>query len=114
MRVLLIRGYRPLVKALELALEEEGFAADVAASGQEADDRVRTGRYDAVVLDQIVPRGGARGLVERWRRSSPATRVLLLTAPGSAGDADSGADGSLSKPFGLDEFLACLRGLTVG
>jgi DNA-binding response OmpR family regulator len=106
MRVLLIGGYSPLVKTLQQALAEEGFAA-VIANGEEADDKVRSGDCDVVVLDLLGSRDTGRCLVERWQRSNPKTRVLVLATPGPDGE----ADGWLTKPFALDEFLARLRTL---
>src|SRR6516164_5956403 len=58
MRVLLIEDHKPLVRALRLSLEEEGFAVDVATDGQEGDFKARTAEYDAIILDIMLPKVG--------------------------------------------------------
>ena len=55
MRLLLVEDQAALLKALRQGLEEEGFAVDTAADGEEADVKARTTPYDVIVLD-IVPR----------------------------------------------------------
>ena len=49
MRVLLVEDQAALLKALRQGLEEEGFAVDTAADGEEADVKARTSPYDVIV-----------------------------------------------------------------
>jgi DNA-binding response OmpR family regulator len=115
MRVLLIEDHRPLVRALRQGLEEEGFAVDVAADGEEGDFKARTAEYDAVILDLMLPKVDGLTLLQRWRRAGMKTHVLVLTARGGIDDKvrglDSGADDYLTKPFELEELFARLRAL---
>ena len=115
MRVLLIEDHKPLVRALKQGLEEEGFAVDTAADGQEGDFKARTAEYDVVVLDLMLPKEDGLSLLQRWRHEGLKTHVLILTARGSIDDKvrglDLGADDYLTKPFELEELLARLRAL---
>lgn len=115
MRVLLIEDYKPLVRALRQGLEEEGFAVDVAADGQEGDFKARTAEYDVIILDVMLPKEDGLSLLQRWRKDGLATHVLVLTARGSMEDKvkglDLGADDYMTKPFELEELLARLRAL---
>jgi DNA-binding response OmpR family regulator len=115
MRVLLIEDHRPLVRALRQGLEEEGFAVDVAADGEEGDFKARTAEYDAVILDLMLPKVDGLTLLQQWRRAGMKTHVLVLTARGGIDDKvrglDSGADDYLTKPFELEELFARLRAL---
>jgi DNA-binding response OmpR family regulator len=114
MNVLLIGGYRPLIKALGLALEEEGLTVDAAPDVREADERARRSVYDTIVLDLISPSDEPRRLAERWREACPGTRLLVLSPlPAAERPASFGppADDWLTKPFGLDEFLSRVRAL---
>jgi len=115
MRVLLIEDHKPLVRALKQALEEEGFAVDVAYDGQEGDFKARGAEYDVIILDLMLPKEDGLSLLQRWRRDGLATHVLVLTARGGIEDKvrglDLGADDYLTKPFELEELLARLRAL---
>jgi DNA-binding response OmpR family regulator len=115
MRVLLVGGYQPLVKALKQGLEEEGFAVDAAANGHVGNGEVPAADYDAIVLDLMRPAEAGLSLLRRWRRAGLKTQVLALAAPCGRDDKvrglTAGADDWLAKPFELEELLARLWGL---
>ncbi|MFN4257658.1 MAG: response regulator transcription factor [Gemmataceae bacterium] len=115
MRVLLVEDHKPLVRALQQGLEEEGFAVDVAYDGAEADYKARTANYDVIILDWMLPKEDGLTLLRRWRQQGLTTHVLVLTARDAIDDKvrglDTGADDYLTKPFQLEELLARLRAL---
>jgi DNA-binding response OmpR family regulator len=114
-RVLLVSGYKPLIKALKQGLEEEGFAVDVSSGGPGGSGEVPAAEYAAIVLDLMRPTEEGLSLLQRWRRGGLRTAVLALTAPSGGDDRArslaAGADDWLAKPFALGELLARLRGL---
>jgi DNA-binding response OmpR family regulator len=114
-RVLLVEDHKPLLKALQRGLEEEGFAVDVAEDGEEGEYKGRTANYDAVVLDIMLPKKDGLAVLKEWRKAGVSTHVLLLTAKDTTDDKvtglDIGADDYLTKPFQLEELLARLRAL---
>jgi DNA-binding response OmpR family regulator len=114
-RVLLIEDHKPLLKALQRGLEEEGFAVDVAEDGEVGEYKGRTANYDAVVLDLMLPKKDGLTVLKEWRKAGVTTHVLLLTAKDTTEDKvaglDLGADDYLTKPFQLEELLARLRAL---
>jgi DNA-binding response OmpR family regulator len=115
MRILLVEDHKPLVRTLRRALEEEGFAVDVAADGPEGDFKARSAAYDVIILDRMLPGEDGLSLLRRWRQSGIQTHVLVLTARNTTEDKvaglDQGADDYLTKPFELNELLARLRAL---
>jgi DNA-binding response OmpR family regulator len=115
MRVLLVEDHKPLRRALKQGLEEEGFAVDAAADGEEGDFKARTAEYDVIILDLMLPKIDGLTLLQNWRRDGVKAHVLVLTARGGIDDKvkglDLGADDYLTKPFELEELIARLRAL---
>ena len=115
MRILIVEDYLPMLRSLRQGFEDEGFAVDTAADGEEADAKARGTSYDIIVLDLMLPKVDGLTLLKRWRGAGISTHVLMLTAKGTLEDKilglDTGADDYLSKPFELEELLARLRAL---
>ena len=115
MRILLVEDHKPLARVLRQGLEEENFAVDLAADGEDADFKARNTPYDVVVLDMMIPKIDGLTLLKQWRKDGLKTHVLVLTARGETQDKvralDSGADDYMTKPFELEELLARLRAL---
>jgi two-component system OmpR family response regulator len=97
-------------------LVEEGYAADVARTGEEALWMARATPYDAIVLDVMLPGRNGLEICRSLRESGVWSPILMLTARDGVEDKvsglDSGADDYLSKPFSFAELLARLRALT--
>ena len=114
-RVLVVEDEVKMAGLLRRGLSEEGYAVDVAATGEDGLARVRATEYDAVVLDVMLP--GMNGLetCRRLREGGVWTPVLVLTARDAVEDRvaglDTGADDYLTKPFSFAELLARLRAL---
>jgi DNA-binding response OmpR family regulator len=115
MRVLLIEDYKQMVRALKKGLEEEGFAVDTAADGEEGGFKAETADYDVIILDLMLPKEDGLSLLKRWRAKGLKSHVLVLTARSSMEDKvnglDLGADDYMTKPFQLEELLARIRAL---
>jgi DNA-binding response OmpR family regulator len=104
-----------MLRAIKQGLEEEGFAVDVAADGEEGNYKARTANYDVIILDLMLPKIDGLTLLQQWRKDGINSHVLVLTAKGSIEDKvhglDLGADDYLTKPFQWEELLARLRAL---
>jgi two-component system OmpR family response regulator len=115
-RVLLVVDDEPsLSELLSLALRYEGWEVRSAENGAEAVRAARDFRPDAVVLDVTLPDMDGLSLLQRLRRDRSELPVLFLTAKDPAGDRiaglTAGGDEFVTKPFGLEEVVARLRGL---
>jgi two-component system, OmpR family, response regulator len=115
MRLLLIEDDVKLARALSRGLEREGYAIDVADTGDGALTQALAGGYDGVVLDVMLPGLDGFAVCRELRRSELRLPVLMLTARDDVSDRirglDAGADDYLVKPFDFGELLARLRAL---
>jgi two-component system OmpR family response regulator len=115
MRVLIVEDEVKMAGLIRRGLVEEGHAADVAASGEDALWMAQAHPYDAIVLDVMLPQLSGFETCRQLRNSGVWTPVLMLTARDSTADRvaglDVGADDYLTKPFSFAELLARLRAL---
>jgi two-component system OmpR family response regulator len=115
MRVLVVEDKVKLAGLLRRALRGEGLAADVAVRGEDALWMAGATRYDAIVLDVMLPGIDGIETCRRLRADGVWTPVLMLTARGGLPDRvaglDGGADDYMTKPFALAELMARLRAL---
>ena len=116
MRALIVEDEAKLAGLLRRGLGEEGYAADVAATGEDALWMAQATPYDAIVLDVMLPGADGFAVCRQLRDKGVWAPVLMLTARDAVGDRvdglDSGADDYLTKPFSFAELLARLRALT--
>ena len=114
-RILGVEDERSLAAALQRGLRAEGFAVDVSGDGLDGLLRARTGAYDAVVLDVMLPGQSGYRVVQALRAEQNWVPVLMLTAKdGEYDEADAldvGADDYLTKPFSFLVLVARLRAL---
>jgi two-component system, OmpR family, response regulator len=116
MRALVVEDEVKMAALIRRGLVEEGYAADVARTGEEALWMARATPYDAIVLDIMLPGRNGLEVCRSLRESGVWSPILMLTARDGVEDKvsglDSGADDYLSKPFSFAELLARLRALT--
>ena len=114
-RLLVVEDEIKLACALEEGLGDAQFTVDVVGDGQAALDYAQTTRYDAIVLDVLLPRLTGLEVCRQLRDAGDRTPILILTARDAIEDRiaglDSGADDYLVKPFAFGELLARLRAL---
>src|SRR5260221_2407231 len=115
MRLLLVEDDKKAARVLARGFGEEGFVVDIAHSGEVGDELAASNRYDAIVLDWLLPRKDGLAVCRGLRGRSIRTPLLMLTARDSLADRvsglDGGADDYLTKPFAFEELLARIRAL---
>jgi two-component system, OmpR family, response regulator len=115
MRVLIVEDEPKMAGLIRRGLSEEGYAADIAGTGDDALWMAAATEYDAIVLDVLLPGTNGFDVCRELRRAGVWSPVLMLTARDSVDDRvaglDAGADDYLTKPFSFIELLARLRAL---
>ncbi|MBA3038629.1 MAG: response regulator transcription factor [Alphaproteobacteria bacterium] len=115
MRLLVVEDDEVLSDGLKVGLNMLGFTVDAVGRVADACEAVAVNRFDAIVLDLMLPDGSGLDVLAQLRASGGRTPVLLLTARDEVGDRiaglDAGADDYLGKPFDLDELAARLRAI---
>jgi len=119
MRVLVVEDETELADAVQVGLQREGYAVDVAYDGDTALEKISYTDYDLVCLDLNLPGTDGRQIARRLRDGlglgDEPPRILMLTARDSLEDRvaglDDGADDYLVKPFQFAELAARVRAL---
>lgn len=113
MKILLTEDEPKTASYLRRGLEENGFVVDVATTGDDGLHLARTGAYDLLVLDVMLPGRDGWSVLSELRQWGVTTPVLFLTARDAVDDRvkglELGADDYLVKPFAFSELLARAR-----
>lgn len=115
MKLLLIEDDRKIASAIKRGLEGEGFTVETAFDGTEGLWQATEGRFDALIVDLMLPGTNGFKICRTLRESGNWTPILVLTAKDGEYDQtealDTGADDYLTKPFSFPILVARLRAL---
>jgi DNA-binding response OmpR family regulator len=114
-RILIIEDDRRIAEPLADDLRRQQHVIDVADHGVRGWELARSGVYDVVLLDIMLPGMDGIEIARRLRAERCSSLILMLTARDSLDDKvrslDSGADDYVVKPFALSEVSARVRAL---
>lgn len=115
MRILIAEDEISTAKALKLIMEKNKFSVDIVHNGDDAWSYIRTGSYEVIILDIMMPGMSGLEVLEKIRSNKINTPVLLLTAKSEIEDKvlglETGADDYLAKPFASSELIARVKAL---
>ncbi len=113
-KILVVDDERVLVKGIKFNLENEGYQVDTGSDGEEAVDKARTGQFDLIILDLMMPKIDGLQACMKIREFSNVP-VIMLTAKSEDTDKiigfECGADDYITKPFNILELKARIRAL---
>ena len=114
-RILVVDDDSRLRDLLRQFLTNNGFHVSVAENAEQMNRLWLRERFDAVVLDVMMPGEDGISILKRIRASNDTTPILMLTAKDQEEDKvtglQNGADDYLTKPFGLAELTARVNSL---
>ena len=114
MRILVVDDEKLLVKGIKFNLENEGYQVECAYDGAAAVELARTGNFDLIILDLMMPEIDGLEACVRIREFSNVP-IIMLTARSEDTDKiigfECGADDYITKPFNILEMKARIRAL---
>ena len=113
-KILVVDDERVMVKGIKFNLENEGYQVDTGFDGEEAVEKARTGQFDLIILDLMMPKIDGLQACMKIREFSNVP-VIMLTAKSEDADKiigfECGADDYITKPFNILELKARIRAL---
>lgn len=116
LNILVVEDEVQLADTLAEILKRNKYNVDAVFDGEDGLEYARTGIYDCILLDIMLPVRSGIEVVQILRKEKNSTPIMLLTAKSEVEDKiqglDCGADDYLTKPFSTGELLARIRALT--
>ena len=114
-RILIVEDELDLAEAVRYILVGDDYEVDVAHDGEKAIELGKSGEYDALVLDLMLPKFSGEQVIKEIRAAGSDVPIIVVSAKGELDDKvdclDMGADGYLTKPFSPRELVARLRSM---
>lgn len=116
MQILIVEDEKRLADALKQILIEQKYMADVVYDGNDGLEYGKSGIYDLIILDIMLPFKDGFQVAFELRQSRINTPILMLTAkdtvPDKVSGLNCGADDYMTKPFAPEELIARIKALT--
>jgi two-component system copper resistance phosphate regulon response regulator CusR len=115
MKILLVEDDPKISSFVKIGLESNDCLVDIAYDSTIGEKLALTRKYDAIILDVVIPGISGFELCKKIRNNKNMTPVIMLTSLDSVEDKltgfDCGADDYLVKPFSFQELFARIKAL---
>lgn len=112
-KILVVDDEDPLRMLVKGELEGNGFSVHDVSSGEDALTYLADNDADVVILDIKMPGMGGLDVLQRIKQDDLARKVIMLTGVGELKIAREslqlGASDFMSKPFEMENLLACIN-----
>ena len=115
--ILVIEDEPDIRRNLEYNLGREGFKASSVGSLDEANEKLKSKKFDLILLDLMLPDGSGLDLCKKIKSNSEteATPIIILTAKDDEVDKvvgfELGADDYVTKPFSVRELILRIKAI---
>lgn len=99
-KILVAEDEKPMAKALELKLQKEGFDAKAVFNGKEAVEEIKTGTYNFVLLDLLMPEMDGFEVLQHIKDNNVQAPPIIITSNLSQDE-----DIQKAKDLGAVDFL---------
>jgi len=111
-QVLLMEDEPSVGQGLQMVLREQGYDVDLAVTGQEALDTLKTKSFVLLVADLRLPDMNGLDVVKQVKRDQPSTKVIAISGYSSllsrVDSMKEGVSDFLPKPFTEEEFMSAV------
>lgn len=115
MRILVVEDDKKIASFIVKGLKQSGYGVDHCEDGEDALFLAETTKFDAAIVDLMLPRLDGLSLIQRMRARNIRTPVIILSAKASVDDRvkglQAGGDDYVTKPFAFSELMARLQAL---
>ena len=112
-KILVVEDELSIQKILEFELKQADFEVDLAADGETGFELAKTGAYDVIILDVMLPKKDGFTVCRELRGLNVNTYLILLSARDAEFDRvlglDTGADDYMVKPFSVREVVSKVK-----
>lgn len=114
MNVLVIDDEKDMRENISSILKKNGYKPVTIDNVKDAEDLIRTKKWDLIISDIMIPHLGGFELVDLIKEVSPKTPVLVITGMDKdiLGVTLTGADTVLTKPFTSEQLSDAVGKLT--
>lgn len=106
-KVLIVDDDHLMREFLDETLRRADYAVDLACTGDEALEKIKSTEYDVILSDIRMPKMSGMELLKAVRENSPQSKIMLMTAYGTIENAVEamklGAFDYVTKPFSADD-----------
>ena len=112
-RILIVEDEPSIAMALEDDLRREGYETELASDGEVAAQRGRSGAFDLILLDVMLPGKDGFEICRELRTAGIETPIVMLTARAQEAEKvlgfEVGADDYVTKPYSARELRARVK-----
>jgi DNA-binding response OmpR family regulator len=115
MHILIVEDDPNIAELIAIHLRDLPASVHIATNGWDGIDEARSGKYDLMVLDLMLPGLSGMEICRQIRQTKQHLPILMLTAKSEEQDKiaglELGADDYLTKPFSTGELLARVKAI---
>ena len=115
MKILLVEDEIHIAEPIKYLLKQNDYEVELAFDGKMAIDLILSKKYDAIILDIMIPKINGIEVLKKLRNDKIDVPVIILSARSQIDDKllgfNVGADDYLTKPFHTEELLARINAL---